>query len=166
MEFVEARVAHQVAPPTIAKPPMRAVDVQTQRRRSGRTRTGMGLGRAPMTRVPTPIPTAVATIVTIHDATGSTYSFVRAVSFRTGSFRIENWSISARNRNPNRIHHRFSELGPTVPPRHHPPKRTPKASARHLDVHRGRWPGRRRPTWIAVPRRSHRTSGTGTHRAA
>ena len=82
MEFVEAGVAHQVTPPTITEPPMRTVDVESQRRRPGRTRTGMGFGRDPSTRAPTPIPTAVATMVTIHDATRSTYSFVRAVSFR------------------------------------------------------------------------------------
>lgn len=82
MKFLEARVAHQVAPPTITEPPMGTVDVQSQRRRSGRTRTGMGFGRDPITRVPTPIPTAVATMVTIHDATNSTYSLVDRVSFR------------------------------------------------------------------------------------
>ena len=76
MQLVEAGVAHQMTPATFTEPPVRTVDVQSQRRRSGRTRTGTGFGREPSRRTPAPIPTAVATMVTIQDVTSSTYSLV------------------------------------------------------------------------------------------
>ncbi len=85
VQLLEAGVAHQMAPASLTKPPVRSVDEQSQRRRSGRTRTGIGFGRAPSTRTPAPIPTAVATMVTIQEATMSTYSPARDMSGRAGN---------------------------------------------------------------------------------
>lgn len=61
VELVETRITHQVAPLAITEPPSTFVDVQSQRRRSLRTRTGIGfgVGLLPRTCAPiAPIPTA------------------------------------------------------------------------------------------------------------
>lgn len=86
VQLVDTGVADQVAPASFPKPPVRSVDEQSQRRRSGRTRTGIGFGREPSARAPTPIPTAVATMVTIQEATTSTYSPARDMSGRTDKY--------------------------------------------------------------------------------
>lgn len=72
VQFVQTRVAHQVTPPAITKPPSALVDVQSQRRRSLRTRTGIGfgVGLPPRTCAPiAPIPTAAPTtrVSRIHE---------------------------------------------------------------------------------------------------
>ena len=97
MELIERGVAHQVAPAPFTEPPVRTVDVESQRRRSGRTRTGMGFGRAPSTRAPTPIPTAVATMVTIQEATISTYSSARSMTWRTRKSRANTVDLSVHS---------------------------------------------------------------------
>ena len=160
VQLVETGVAHQMAPAAFTEPPVRTVDVQSQRRRSGRTRTGTGFGRAPRIRTPAPIPTAVATMVTIQDATISTYSL-------TGR-RARRCTISARNhiRCHNLRHCAGPERAPmTFRPRP-PPRRTPTRVAPHRRVRPGRWLVRWRPTWCDAPRRSHRRSCSGTRRAA
>jgi len=72
VKFVETRVAHQVTPMAVTEPPPTLVDVQSQRRRSLRTRTGIGfgVGLAPRTCAPiAPIPTAAPTtsVSRIHE---------------------------------------------------------------------------------------------------
>jgi len=72
VKFVETRVAHQMTPLTVAEPPPALVDVQSQRRRSLRTRIGIGfgVGLAPRTWAPiAPIPTAAPTtkVSRIHE---------------------------------------------------------------------------------------------------
>ena len=72
VQFVQTRVAHQVAPTAITEPPATLVDVQSQRRRSLRTRTGIGfgVGLPPRTCAPiAPIPTAAPTtsVSRIHE---------------------------------------------------------------------------------------------------
>jgi len=73
VQFVEMRVADEVAPMPLAEPPRGRVDVQSQRRRFLRTRTGTGLGdttRIPVAPMPTAAPTAVPTTTrfTIQEA--------------------------------------------------------------------------------------------------
>ena len=160
VQLIQTGVAHQMTPATFAKPPVRTVDVQSQRRRSGRTRTGTGFGRAPSRRTPAPIPTAVATMVTIQDVTPSTYSLMGR--------RARRCTISGRSRNHCRIRH--PRAGPawalmtfrTRPP----PRRTPTTDALRHRVRPDTWPVRWRPTWHDAPRRSRRRSCSGTRRAA
>ncbi|MEY3680918.1 MAG: hypothetical protein RL547_1531 [Actinomycetota bacterium] len=157
VQFVETRVAHEVAPTAVTEPPVRSVDVQSQRRRSGRTRTGTGLGRV-MIRTPAPIPTAVATMVTIQDATITTYSPPERRAGRTAS--------SERTRNRCRI------LRPHAGPERacrrsmRRPMRTPTADEPRPDVRRDRSPVRWRPTWCDAPRTWRHRSCTGTRTTA
>lgn len=162
VQFVEAGVTHQMTPAAFTKPPVRAVDVESQRRRSGRTRTGTGLGRAPRMRTPAPIPTAVATMVTIQDAMPSNYSqLVQSAGRMTISVRIRN-----RCRSPHRHVAREWPTGrPTRRPTHRP-RRTPTRGARHRRARPDRWPVRWRPPWSGAPRRLRRRSCSGTRRAA
>ena len=72
VQFVQTLVAHQMTPAALTKPPATFVDVQSQRRRSLRTRTGIGFGAGwpPRTRAPSaPMPTAAPTTKasTIHE---------------------------------------------------------------------------------------------------
>ncbi|MEY2996156.1 MAG: hypothetical protein RLZZ39_981 [Actinomycetota bacterium] len=74
----------------------------------------MGFGRAPSTRAPTPIPTAVATMVTIQEATISTYSSARSMTWRTRKSRANTVDLS--------VHNRFQCAQPHPEP-HPPPER-------------------------------------------
>lgn len=155
VQFVEAGVAHQVAPASFTEPPVRTVDVQSQRRRSGRTRTGIGFGRAPSTRAPTPIPTAVATMVTIQEATISTYSPAHCVAWRTRKCCDDGGGsrFSVRSRIPNHIRHPTGGREPTGPERRLRPRRTPTEAERRSDDRRGTSPDRWPPTSNDVRRR-------------
>ena len=165
VQFVEAGVAHQVAPASFTEPPVRTIDEQSQRRRSGRTRTGIGFGRAPSTRTPAPMPTAVATMVTIQEATRSTYSFDLDHAGRRRR-KLRRRSVSGRTRSPNRTLHRLVAPVSTEPRSHHRLTRTPTEVERRSDVPRDRSPDRWPPTSIDVRRRLRRRSCSGTRTRA
>ena len=79
MEFVEVQIADEVTPTAVTEPPDGRVDVESQRRRFLRTRTGTGLGestRIPVAPIPTAAPTAVPTTTrfTIQEAMPTPYS--------------------------------------------------------------------------------------------
>jgi len=165
VQLVVAGVAHQVAPASFTEPPVRTIDKQSQRRRSGRTRIGIGFGRAPSTRTPAPMPTAVATMVTIQEATTSIYWLDLDHAGRRRR-KLRRRSVSGRTRIPNRTLRRLVAPVSTEPRSHHPPTRTPTEVERRSDVPRDRSPDRWPPTSIDVRRRLRRRSCSGTRTRA